>query len=85
MRVSKLVLSDDEVAAQVAQQKQGLAASTIKRAVNKALADRRANAAALQAEYDDKANGRFTTRVEAVRDAKGNSTSIMSTVTVPKD
>jgi hypothetical protein len=85
MRVSLPVLSDDEVAAQVAQQKQGLAASTVKRAVNKALADRRANAASVQAEYDGKAHGRFTTHTVAVKDAKGNPASIMTTLTVPKD
>lgn len=85
MRVSLPVLSDDEVAAQVAQQKHGLAASTVKRAVNKALAERRANAASVQAEYDGKVHGRFTARAEAMKDAKGNPTSIMTTLTVPKD
>lgn len=84
MRVSLPVLSDDEAAEQVRAAKAGLADSTIKRAVNKELADRRERSAALQAEYDGKRGGTFSTRIVEVKDATGKPTEIMATYTVPK-
>lgn len=86
MRVSLPVLSDDEVAAQVRAEKRGLADSTVKRAVKKALDERKAHAAAVQSDYGGKLTPDiFTKRTVPVLDAEGKPTGAVGTYTVPKE
>lgn len=81
---SSVILSADEIAAQVKAQKAGLAASTIKRAVNKALATHRDTEAAAQAAYDGTRTGAFERKTGPILDRDGKDTGMTATYTVPK-
>jgi hypothetical protein len=79
MRVSKAVLSDEEVAERIRADMSDQPEETVTDRVAVVLSERAAHAAVLQAEYDGKAGSEFATKSLPVADG------ILATYTVPKD
>jgi hypothetical protein len=79
MRVSRPVLSDDEVAELIRAESAEQDEQAVTERVEAVISERAAHAAVLQAEYDGKAGAEFATKSLPVADG------ILATYTVPKD